>query len=270
MVNVTKASGEKEKFDKKKIERTVIKAGASRQFADKIVREVEKKIYEGITTKEILKITLKLLKDNPEVASRYDLKRAIMNLGPSGFPFEKFFAAILKNYGYETKVGVTMTGKATTHEVDIIAIKEKNYMIECKYHNQLGTHTDSKVAMYTYARYLDLKNNPENKIDLGWLVTNTKCTSHAIQYAEGVGLKITSWQYPKNENLQKLIMKKRLYPITILKSVNGSIKERLSQVSIVLARDFIDSNLEELKIKTHLPESILNKIIKEAREVCEC
>ena len=269
---VTKALGNKEKFDKRKIERTCLKAGASKQLARDVSNRVEKIVYQGMTTKEILKITLKLLKDKPEVASRYDLKRAIMNLGPSGFPFEKFFAAILKNDGYETKVGVTMIGKATTHEVDIIAKKDKNYMVECKYHNKLGIHTNSKVAMYTYARFLDLKNNPENKIDLGWLVTNTKCTNHAIQYAKGVGLKITSWQYAsgKDKNLQELIELKRLYPITVLKSVKGGIKERLSQADIILARNLIDISLKELKIKTKLPEGILNRIIKEAREVCAC
>jgi len=270
MTYVIKAYGNKEKFDKRKIERTCLKAGASKQLAKDVSNKVEKIVYEGITTKEILKITLKLLKDKPEVASRYDLKRAIMFLGPSGFPFEKFFAAILKNYGYKTEVGIEIKGKATTHEVDIIARKDKNYMIECKYHNQLGTHTDSKVAMYTYARFLDLKNNPENKIDEGWLATNTKCTTHAIQYAKGVNLKITSWQYPKNDSLQKLIMKKRLYPITILRSINSDIKEKLSQANIILAKDLIDLNLDELKRKTMLPENVLMRIIKEAREVCAC
>ncbi len=271
-MNVIKASGEKEKFDRRKIEKTAMSAGASKQFAREVSNRVERRIHEGITTKEILKITLELLKEKPEIASRYDLKRAIMNLGPSGFPFEKFFAAILRNYGYETKVGATMAGKAVTHEVDIIAKKDKRYMVECKYHNQPGTHTDSKVAMYTYARFLDLKNNPENKIDSGWLATNTKCTPHAIQYAKGVGLRITSWQYASgnDKNLQELIAEKKLYPVTILKSINRIIKERLSQAGIVLARELTDSNLEELKIKTNLPESILTKIIREAQTVCSC
>ncbi|MEK6936075.1 MAG: ATP cone domain-containing protein [Nanoarchaeota archaeon] len=272
MTYVIKASGEKEEFDKKKIERTTLKAGASKRLAKEIANKIERKVYEGITTKEILEIALKSLKDKPEVALRYDLKRAIMSLGPSGFPFEKFFAAVLENHDYKTKVGLILRGKATTHEVDILAETKENkkYIIECKYHNQLGTYTDSKVAMYTYARFLDLYNNPKNKINQGWLVTNTKCTPHAIQYAKGVGLKITSWQYPSNESLQKLIMKKRLYPITILKSINSTIKEKLSQANIILARDLIDLNLNELKIKTKLPENILIRIIKEARGVCTC
>lgn len=272
MTYVTKASSEKEKFDKNKIFRTALKAGASKQFAREVADKVEKKIYKGIATKEILKITLKLLKEKPEVAIRYDLKRAIMSLGPSGFPFEKFFAAILKNYSYDTEINVIVQGRATAHEIDIIARKNKNYMIECKYHNRLGIHTKSKVAMHTYAKFLDLKNNSKNKIDKGWLATNTKCTPPAIQYAKGVGLKITSWQYASgnDKNLQELIELKRLYPITMIKSVRGYVKERLSYSNINLAKSLIDKDLKELKIKTKLDENTLKKIIEEARKVCFC
>ena len=124
MTYIKKASGDKEIFDKKKIQKTILKAGASEQFAGKVADKVEKKVYDGISTKKILTTTLDLLKEKPEVASRYDLKRAIMSLGPSGFPFEKFFAAILENYGYETKVGNFVSGKNVKHEVDIIAIED--------------------------------------------------------------------------------------------------------------------------------------------------
>jgi predicted RecB family endonuclease len=55
-----------------------------------------------------------------------------MSLGPSGFLFEQFFSEILKNYGYKTKINVFLKGKIITHEIDIIAEKNKKYMIECK------------------------------------------------------------------------------------------------------------------------------------------
>ena len=271
MTYLIKASGDKEKFDKTKIERTVLKAGVSKQFAREVANKVEKKVYDGIKSKEILKLTLDLLEEKPEVATRYDLKRAIMSLGPSGFPFEKFFAAILENYSYNTEIGIMVKGRATTHEVDIIARKNKNYMIECKYHNKLGIHTKSKVAMHTYAKFLDLKNNPENKIDKSWLATNTKCTPHAIQYSKGVGLKITSWQYASDgKNLQELIEKKNLYPITILKSVKGDIKDKLSQAKVILAKELLNYKINELKIKTKIDENILKEIVEEARKVCFC
>jgi hypothetical protein len=123
--------------------------------------------------------------------------------------------------------------------------------------------------MYTYARFLDLNNNPKNKIDMGWLVTNTKCTPHAIKYANGVGLKITSWQYASKggKNLQKLIEAKKLYPITILHSVRGEVKERLARARIVLVRDIVDLGYDKLRDKTGLREKDLQKVLMEAGHV---
>jgi len=188
-----------------------------------------------------------------------------MALGPSGFPFEQFFGDILKNYGYEVNVGNFMKGKIIMHEVDIIAKKEKSYMIECKYHNEPGTSTTLHPALYTYARFLDLRDKP----DMPWLVTNTKCSLDAENYARGVGLKITSWNYPKNKSLQKLINLKKLYPITILKSISDSTKEKLFLSKIVIAKNLLNYSAENLMKKTDLSEKEINKILEEVRIVCK-
>jgi len=135
MVYIIKASGEKEIFRKSKIERTARRAGASKNFAREVANKVSRKVYEGMTSRQILKLTLRLLKEQPEVAVRYDLKRAIMNLGPSGFPFEEYFSQILKSYGFETQTGVYLNGKVVQHEIDILAKKKLVYMVENKYHN---------------------------------------------------------------------------------------------------------------------------------------
>jgi len=269
MVQILKADGTFEAFQKSKIERTVLKAGGSTEFAKEVANNVAKNVREGTSTKQILEMTLRLLKKQPGIALKYDLKRAIMSLGPEGFVFEEFFSQVLQNYEYKTSVGITLKGKATTHEVDILAENSKRFMIECKYHNQLGNHTDSKVAMYTYARYLDLKNNPRNDIDQGWLVTNTKCTPHAIEYSKGVDLKITSWQYASKgeKNLQELISFKRLYPITLLTSVKGDIKEKLILARLLLVKDILIYNLSELVKKTRLNEKDIKRIQKEANEI---
>ena len=263
---VIKASGKKEEFNPEKILRTLLRAGASKNLANDIVSQVKAKIHNLITTREILDMALALLKNKrPEVGARYDLKRAIMTLGPTGFPFEQFFAEILKHYGYKTKVGQTVQGKITDHEVDVVAEKNsKRYMIENKYHNSLGIYTNIRVALYVYARFLDLKE----KFDQPWLSTNTKVSTKAITYAKGVGMKITSWEYPKKESLQELIEKKKLYPITILKSVNNDIKTKLSKANIILALNLIDYDLNNLKKKTRIPENILKQIIGEAKKIC--
>ena len=269
MVNVIKANGDSAPFIKHKIERTVLKAGGSKKFAQQIANQVSAKVYEGMQTRDILKLTLKLLKKQPGLALRYDLKRAIMSLGPHGFSFEQFLAQVLANEGYKTKTNLVLKGKATFHEVDVIAEKKKVFMIEAKYHNHLGNHTNSQVAMYTYARYLDLKNNPKNKIDQGWLITNTKCTHHAVEYARGVGLKITTWDYASkgNRTLQDLIKLKKSYPITILNSVNGKTKQKLLNANIILAKSLLTEDFHQLQQKTGIKEKILKRIIIDAQEL---
>jgi len=264
MRRVIKASGLGEKFSSQKIYNTILEAGGSAKLARGIVDVVKRRYHEDITTQEILEIILYELKSFPDIRARYDLKRAIMALGPSGFPFEQFFGDVLKYYGYETKVGNFIKGKIITHEVDIIAKKEKSYMIECKYHNELGKSTNLHPALYTYARFLDLRDKP----DMPWLVTNTKCSQDARDYARGVGLKITSWNFPKNKSLQKFIELKKLYPITILKSINEETKEKLFMAKIVIAKNILNFSAEDLMKKTNLSEREIKKIIEEVKIVC--
>lgn len=264
MTYIIKASGEKERFSHHKLARSIIKAGASRSFAHEVAQEIKKKIKENISSQEILRMAIRRLKDKPGVARRYDLKRAIMQLGPSGFPFEKFFADILEEYGYETEVGKFVPGQKVNHEIDIIAMKDKKrHMVECKYHNYAGNYTNLKVSLYTYARFLDVKKH----FNLPWLVTNTKCSADAINYAKGVGMKITTWNYPSDESLQDLIMKKKLYPITLVRGVHHHVRNKLFSARVFMAKDILEWNVEKLHRKTGLRYHILHKLIREAGHI---
>ncbi len=261
---VIKASGEKEKFLPSKLYATLVRAGADGKIANSIVDHVKKEVYDGITTQEILNHALALLRDQkPEISARYNLKRAIMNLGPTGFPFERFFAAVLQNYGYETQTGKIVKGKIITHEVDVIAKNKKTYMVECKYHNAIGIYTDVKVALYTYAALLDMKD----KFDGAWIATNTRCSEQAKQYARGMGIKITSWEYPEGESLRDLIEKKKLYPLTVLRSLDHDVNWKLSDAGIFLTKDLIEMDFNKLKSKTKLPETILKRLVSDAQSL---
>lgn len=263
-MEVIKYSGEKENFSTKKIYATVKDAGGSTRLAKDAIKEVKNKYHKNITTKEILEILINFLKKEPGVAEKYNLKRAIMDLGPTGFPFERYFAKVLEYYGFKTKVGQKIKGKIIYHEVDIIAEKRKKFMVECKYHNELGITTRLQPAMYTYARFLDLKRH---QFDRGWLVTNTKCSPDAINYAKGSSLKITSWKYPKKQSLQKLIEKKKLYPITILLEIDEETKQKLFENKIHMIKDFEKYSEEELVHKLDINEEKVKNIIKEVYEV---
>ncbi len=271
-MKVIKASGLEEKFSSRKIYQTILEAGGSGKIARDVISVVKKEYHENMTTREILEIVLRELKNFPDVRARYDLKRAIMSLGPSGFPFENFFGDLLKEYSYETKVRNFIKGKIITHEVDIIASKisggkKKSYMIECKYHNEPGNSTRLHPALYTYARFLDL--NSRERPDMPWLVTNTKCSPDAKDYARGVGLKITAWNFPKEKNLRRLIQEKKLYPITIIKSISNITKEKLFRARIVIAKHLLNFPVGELMNKTGLSEREIHKIIEEVKEICK-
>jgi hypothetical protein len=277
MVWVVKRDGRKEPFDRKKIIRTCIRSGASRELAEKISREVEKRIYDGITTEEILKIVLELLeKALPGTAARYDLKMALLRLGPAGYEFEHFVARLLQEYGFKTKVHVFVKGLCVTHEVDVIAEKDgKTYMIECKFHNTPGIYTGLKEVMYTYARFLDLKEGYENgknsiKFDFPWLITNTKFSEDAKRYGRCRNILLTGWRYPANNSIEKMLETKNLYPITILRSLDKRTEEALIMSDYAFCRDILKKPPEEISKFTGIKLKVLKRLIEEAKSILRC
>ncbi|MEM2897001.1 MAG: restriction endonuclease [Candidatus Bathyarchaeia archaeon] len=262
---VRKFSGVLETYDRNKLKKSCIKAGASEIIADKIVKEFEEKfLYNGITTKEIHDRIYELLeKESLTLSSKYRLKEAMMKLGPEGFHFEDFFARIMEHYGYKTRLRNLVRGRCALHEIDIMA--EKNVsgkvcrcMIECKYHNSPGIYTGLKEALYTYARFLDLKDGWHNGLcenfDEAWLVTNTKFSEEAKAYIECKGIKAVGWKYPKGQGLEILIENKTLYPITVLKSVNKEQLRRFSEINIIIIKDILKKSVEELVNTTGIPK----------------
>lgn len=246
-MNIVKASGQREPFNEEKIRESLRRIDLGEYDIDRIVSRVKQKIKPGITSDQVLKMVLSMLQDKGlNYSARYNLKRAMIDLGPTGYPFEIFFSKILQEYGYDTEVGQIVRGHCANQEIDIIAVKDnKRYMVECKFHHTFGVKSDLKVALYTYARFLDVKEAWERKetssdrIHQAMLVTNTKCSIDAIRFAECRGVKIICWKYPQKENLENLIDSKGLYPITVLPSLNKRAKNALFKEGVILARDLI-------------------------------
>lgn len=240
---IVKANGKSEEFNPLKLENSLILAGSDLGTVKDIVRQVTSELKAGMTTTHIYKRAFALLHSaEKNVATRYSLRRAIADLGPSGFPFEKFIAELLREQGYETLTGQMVLGECVPHEVDVIAWNnDKLIMAEAKFHNQFGLKSDVKVALYIKARMDDLKGNKffygkERNLDEGWLVTNTKFTETAIHYGECKGLKMIGWNYPKNGSLQDMIVHTGLHPITALSSLSGSQKNMLIARGIILCK----------------------------------
>lgn len=270
---VIKTTGEREKFDRKKIKRTCKRAGASERLANKIAKQVEKRIHPGITTRDVLKITLDLLKnERPFVAARYDLKGSIFRLGPAGFIFEHLVGEILENYGYKTKLDTIVNGECASHELDVIAKKgKKTYLIECKYHNIPGIYTGLRETLYTYARFMDLKEGYQKKkgqkFDVPWLICNTRFSNDAIKYAKCRGLMLTGWYYPPNKGLEKLIGDKKLFPITMLRTLDRDSRNQMAASNLMLIKDILETDIKEIHKITNIKIRKLKQFIEEAKGI---
>lgn len=197
MVNVVKATGEKEPFSEEKVLLSIQRAGIPKNLAPQVISHIKEKLYENIPTYEIYKHITEFLgkSESPYNRTRYSLKQAIMDLGPTGYPFEDYISEILKLEGYKTEIRQILQGKCISHEIDIIA--EKNgirSMIECKFHNMPGTKSQVHVSLYTKARFDDLKD--KHNLQEAWLVTNTKITKDALSYALCSNMKVIAWDYP--------------------------------------------------------------------------
>lgn len=275
-LKIIKASGKYEDFEITKLVDSLIRSGASGDVAQDIAKKVASQVTPSSHTKHIFKMAKRLLRQyNRATDMRYSIKKAIYSLGPSGYQFEKYFGRILKEYGYSVEVNQVLRGYCVTHEVDVLAIKDnKGFVIECKYHSNGGIPTDVKIALYIHSRFEDIRkvyeSSPENNLRIhgGWLVTNTRCSTDAIKYAECVGLKLVSWKYPEKASLEKMIENKRLYPITILSSVKKNSIETLFRNGIILAKDIADMDEQTFLKRSDLEAGTARTLKREADELC--
>lgn len=243
-ITIIKASGTKEPFSEEKIVRSLAKSGLSLDTAAHTVDYVKSHLKQDMSTSAIYGHVASYLQKNApqENYFNYGLKRAVMDMGPSGYPFEILISDLLKLDNFKTEVGVVTQGKCVTHEIDVIALKDnEKYFIECKYHNAPGNKTDIQVALYTHSRFLDVsgvqeQTNPSQK-NLSWLITNTKVTSEVMSYCNCVGLLVTTWTRPEGQGLQDMIQASGLHPVTLLNNIpRTSIQAMLDRDIVTCAR----------------------------------
>jgi len=269
-IDIIKSSGERVKFSLDKLRDSLKHSGANHNLVEEIVGKVEEEVYEGISTNEIYNRAYALLKKKKSVfASKYKLKKAIYELGPTGFPFERFVGAILEYSGYSTKVDVILNGICVNHQIDVIA--EKNgqaTIIECKFHGEEGRNCNVKVPLYIHSRYNDIKahwitkKSKTKTLDKGWVVTNTRFTKDAIQYGKCSRLYLLSWDYPSNDGLKDRIDRLGLYPITVSTLLSKREKQFLLGRDVVLCRQLFKDKffLDHLGISNTRKEKIFSEI----------
>lgn len=264
MPNVLKAGGQIEPFNENKLRLSIRRAGIPKELIENVVIHVKSKLYENIPTHEIYKHIIEFLGNSPHpfTRTRYSLKQAIMDLGPTGYPFEDYVSEILKLEGYKTEVRQVLYGKCISHEIDIVAEKNgSKSVVECKFHNLPGTKSQVHVSLYTKARFDDIKE--KNNLSDACLITNTKITQDALDYAICANMKVISWDYPEKGSFRDLIEKHKLYPITTLTDLTQNQKQLLAQNHVVLAKD-VCANPASLDI-LGLPNDKKSSIVSECQ-----
>jgi len=271
---IVKADGERVLFDVEKLRASLFRSGAQESEIEKVIAHVTDELEDGMTTDHIYRHAFSILKNlkNPQAMRRYSLRRALLDLGPTGFPFEKFLGEIFKAKGYETLNNQIVQGACVSHEIDLVAYNEtKLIMVESKFHNTLGEKSDLKVALYVKARFDDLSEQSfeygkRRPLDEGWLMTNTKFTEHAITYGQCAGLRMVGWNYPSKGNIQDMIEDARLHPITCLSQVSVSERGLLLNSGMVLCRHVINSHTKLMGLG--ISEKKAYAIEAEARLLC--
>ena len=264
---IQKSDGNWVPFSFKKLEKSLFRSGASPELIQQIAQQISEIPTGKLSTKLVYKEAFKLLRASSyQLAARYKLKKAILELGPTGYPFEEYIGHLFSYQGFDVETGVILKGKRVQHEVDVWAKNhEVQYIVECKHHRTPGHKSDVKVVLYVHSRFNDVvselrKKQQENMRYECWIVTSTRFTADAISYASGEGIKLMAWDFPKKGSLKERIDISGLYPITCLCSITKAEKQRLLDRKVVLCKQLI----EEPKLLSFLSPKRQKLVLEES------
>ena len=266
-------AGEIVEFESSKLESSLRNSGAGEQSVKRVLETVLPKCFEGITTGELYRMAFEELKKiSNSVAARYSLKKALLELGPAGFYFEQWISRVFQNIGYKTETGQLIKGHSVTHEADVIAKKDdKTYWVECKFRNAEDTKISVTTPMYVLSRIKDISDIQYNLFGTkteftdGWLITNTYFTKDSVAFSEYYGLRLLSWDYPKDKNIKSLVDQNALYPITCLTTLDGKQKQKLLEKRCVLVKELF--NNQNLLNVLELNQEKKSEVLKETKEL---
>ena len=243
-INVKKLDGTMQPYSQEKLRRSLVRAGADRKTVNAILRKVDRIIYDGIPTKELFRFVFKEFKKcYTHLSARYDIKNAILRLGPAGFAFEHLVAGVFAKKGYAVTTNQHVKGGLIDHEIDVVATKGEQFlMVECKHHMRPWEGCSIQIALYVRARFLDVSDT----FTLPILVTNTKFSPQVLTYAKGVSIRLMGWNYPKDDSLEQNVTRFRLYPVTMLPALDMAMTKKLLDRHIVLLHTL--SEMEEQQI----------------------
>lgn len=271
---VKKSNGETEEFSSEKLENSLRSAGADSLLIPEILKEIGHRLFDGITTKQIYSAAFSILKKRRNhTAAKYKLKQALMEIGPTGHPFERFIGKVMEIQGYKTEVALVIEGHCVTHEVDVIATKDRDqFIVECKYGQSSDKTVGVQVPLYVRSRVDDIVKKREKCREFegfvfhGMVATNTRFSSDSISYSQCSGLHLLGWDYPAGNGLKDIIDREKIYPVTVLNSLNKPQKQTLLNAGVVICRD-ISKNPHVLDV-LELNQAKKAKILSEIDRLC--
>jgi len=249
VVLIKKASGQTEAFDITKLQTSLLNAGADEAAISHIAADITNWVYPGASTAKIYSRAFKILKQLKSTgASLYKLKKAISEIGPSGYPFEHFIGEIYKRQGFDVEVGIVIEGASVGHEMDVVASKGNlQIMGECKYSVNQGFSVGIQVPLYVHSRVNDIiekwEQEPQHKGKnyQTWIFTNGRFSADSIRYSKHTGIHLLGWDYPHDASLKLIIQSEKLYPITILTNLTNDDKKHILSRGIVTCVQLLEN-----------------------------
>jgi hypothetical protein len=270
---VKKAAGDLEPFSEKKLRRFLARIEVPESHLDQIIGYVQSQSGDEIYSREIADLVTEQLQmlDHGEVyAARYNLKRDIRKMGPAGHIFEKYIGRLFETQGFDVKVGVIVHGECVEHEIDVYASKsDELHIVEAKFHNREGTRSDVTVALYVYARFLDVSEKvalPGHQEHV-WIATNTKLSTMAFRYAACKGINILSVEQPHNNSIMDRVMREGLFPITSIGILHNFL-DTLFRADVIVISDILKLNAAKAS-QLGLPAEVLNLAQLEAAHLLD-
>lgn len=259
-IEVRKSDGQREAYAPEKLRMSLRRAGASDALAAVVMADLEPRLQDGVSTGRLYRMARKALRHRSRrTAINYSLKRALLELGPSGFPFEQFCGRLFEAMGYRVRYNQSLQGRCVRHEVDIVAERAGNRLFaECKFHNRPSYRNDVKIPLYLHARSLDLAATPEGRHDAFWVLSNTPFSADALAYGACEGLILAGHNTDHYPLTRGLIDQHGLHPVTCLTRLKVAQKRQLIQAGAVLCRDLLErpAFLQGLRLEDRQEERI--------------
>ncbi len=275
-MNVKKEDGRIVPFDPAKVIESIKRTGAGDEVAEKVLNAVRSKMTDGMTTAKLYHLVrAELDKQNICFACRYGLREGILKLGPAGYNFEYYIAAILRAYGYEaTNPQRDIEGSCVAHEVDVIGEKDgKRIFIEAKFRNRRSDNVNLKDIMATWSRFVDLVDGGSMGKNPGFdechVMTNARFSDRALAFGECKGMKLTGWSYPKEGAFNELVDRVEFYPVTVIEDMSKTELEHFAKAGLILCKDIEGLEPEELADRTDISVHRAEELIGLCTKVIE-